>query len=500
MANNARLANANSALQQKERLALARSGWTPDELRHDDDKRFRVDPEFEALIPPLLPDDRDALEASLLAEGCRDALVIWCTGDELPVLIDGHNRYRLCRQHGISFETVERTFDSREDVMLWMIRNQRARRNLNKYMRGLVAIKEKDILSIVYKRNQGKRTDLQSTTTTDDFSSNLKKSSDAWKDAAQVNDMSVGTMSDVSYVEENGLDFIKEKARAGEITPHRAKELTKALEGVGSDVVEAVERYGVEDPSTVILMTHLHDEGRESWNEIRDSGHIQITDETDAVAITAPSVLLYKAVEKKSGEHRHIGGQESAAKAEQRTGVPAALQSSESNEWYTPRPYLEAVHAVLGHVDVDPASNAEANAIVRAVVFYDIHSDGLSHAWGGKVFLNPPYGRDGISNQERWSHRLIEQYEAGITTEAILLVNAVTDRAWFQPLWNYPICFTDHRVPFYRPGGVAGAQPVCGSALVYFGHNPEKFTEVFRKFGAVVLRVVRGDTDGSSAK
>lgn len=185
--------------------------------------------------------------------------------------------------------------------------------------------------------------------------------------------------------------------------------------------------------------------------------------------------------------------------AEKQGGVPAALQSSESNEWYTPRAYLDGVRTVLGHVDIDPASNAEANKIVQASIFYDIHDDGLSHDWTGKVFLNPPYGRDGISNQERWSHRLIAQYKAGITTEAILLVNAVTDRAWFQPLWDFPICFTDHRVPFYRPGGQPGAQPVIGSAFIYFGNNPTGFANVFRRFGAVVMSVIREVDDASDS-
>jgi hypothetical protein len=174
-------------------------------------------------------------------------------------------------------------------------------------------------------------------------------------------------------------------------------------------------------------------------------------------------------------------------------GVPPALQSSESNEWYTPKAYIDAVHAVLGAIDVDPASNAEANKLVQAAAFYDVLTDGLVRDWRGKVFLNPPYGRDGISNQERWSLRLIEQYQAGITTEAILLVNAVTDRTWFQALWDFPICFTHHRIPFYKPGGSPGAQPVCGSAFVYLGANHIQFARVFRQFGAVVLTTIRGD-------
>ncbi len=50
-----------------------------------------VSEELKAYIDPLTPEEHDALERSLLAEGCRDALVLW--GD---LLIDGHNRYGIC--------------------------------------------------------------------------------------------------------------------------------------------------------------------------------------------------------------------------------------------------------------------------------------------------------------------------------------------------------------------------------------------------------------------
>jgi hypothetical protein len=36
-----------------------------------------IDPEFRALIPPLTAGEQAQLEANLLAEGCRDPLVVW---------------------------------------------------------------------------------------------------------------------------------------------------------------------------------------------------------------------------------------------------------------------------------------------------------------------------------------------------------------------------------------------------------------------------------------
>lgn len=36
-----------------------------------------IDPEFQALIPPLLPDEYAGLEASILKDGCMDAVKVW---------------------------------------------------------------------------------------------------------------------------------------------------------------------------------------------------------------------------------------------------------------------------------------------------------------------------------------------------------------------------------------------------------------------------------------
>lgn len=103
---------------------------------------IQINEELRTYIDPLTPDEYAALERSLLAEGCRDALVLW--GD---VLVDGHNRYELCRKHGIEFKTVQNTrFTSLDDVRLWMIENHLGRRSVSDFQRGVLALRKKEIL------------------------------------------------------------------------------------------------------------------------------------------------------------------------------------------------------------------------------------------------------------------------------------------------------------------------------------------------------------------
>ena len=96
-----------------------------------------------AYIDPLTDDEYAALERSLLAEGCRDALVLW--GD---LLVDGHNRYSICQKHGIPFNTLQnQTFQSIDDVHLWMIDNHLGRRSVSDFQRGVLALRKKEIVA-----------------------------------------------------------------------------------------------------------------------------------------------------------------------------------------------------------------------------------------------------------------------------------------------------------------------------------------------------------------
>jgi len=85
-----------------------------------------IDAEFVGLLPALSKETYASLEENLLLNGCRDSLVLWNN-----TLIDGHNRYDICTKHDIPFTTISKDFSSREEVLIWIISNQVARRNLN---------------------------------------------------------------------------------------------------------------------------------------------------------------------------------------------------------------------------------------------------------------------------------------------------------------------------------------------------------------------------------
>ncbi len=171
-------------------------------------------------------------------------------------------------------------------------------------------------------------------------------------------------------------------------------------------------------------------------------------------------------------------------------GAREAIHSSESEDYYTPAPYVEAARLVMGGIDLDPASCEEANLVVRATSIFTVANDGLSLDWFGRVWLNPPYGDHPVSNKSNqavWSERLLLAYRHGRVEAAVMLVNAVTDRKWFQPLWGYSICFTDHRIKFLTPADIEDKhQPTHGNALVYLGTDHARFSSVFKRFGPVV--------------
>ena len=102
---------------------------------------MKINEELKSLIPPLQDDEYSQLELNIIADGCREPLVLW-----KGTLIDGHNRHKICTDNDISFSTTSVEFDSLDDAKTWMIDNQHGRRNLTDGWKYTLSRAKKEIL------------------------------------------------------------------------------------------------------------------------------------------------------------------------------------------------------------------------------------------------------------------------------------------------------------------------------------------------------------------
>lgn len=117
-----------------------------------------IDPQFQNLIPAISDEERRQLEANIAeAGGVRDPLTLWLRADNDWVILDGHNRFEICRRLSMPFPYHQVEFDTRDEAADWIDRNQLGRRNLSKQDYKL-------LLGRRYNRakKQGERTDITS--------------------------------------------------------------------------------------------------------------------------------------------------------------------------------------------------------------------------------------------------------------------------------------------------------------------------------------------------
>ena len=146
--------------------------------------------------------------------------------------------------------------------------------------------------------------------------------------------------------------------------------------------------------------------------------------------------------------------------------------SSESAEHYTPDVVLERVMRVMGDIDLDPC--ADPNHNVPAVKHYaPPEHDGLAAPWKGRVFMNPPYGKE-ISD---W----VDKFTAENIEQGIALVPARTDTQWWSWLSDYPVCLIRGRLTFK---GNKDPAPFP-SAVFYRGRRIARFASEFRLLGSI---------------
>jgi len=137
--------------------------------------------------------------------------------------------------------------------------------------------------------------------------------------------------------------------------------------------------------------------------------------------------------------------------------VPASM------DWYTPAWVFEAIGLTY---DLDPCHPITKLPWVPASCWYSKEQDGLSIDWMGRVWLNPPYGKE----TPAWLARMANHVRHdGVTGIALLF--ARTDTKWFQAIVKSAtaICFLKSRVRFVGANGIAGGSPGCGSMLIAWG-------------------------------
>lgn len=163
---------------------------------------------------------------------------------------------------------------------------------------------------------------------------------------------------------------------------------------------------------------------------------------------------------------------------------PHIANNSGNNEWYTPGQYIELARTVLERIDLDPASNEQAQQVVKASTYYTIETDGLSEKWQGRTWMNPPYGAGDI---EPFCEKLIKHFLARDIDEAIVLVNNATETRWFQDMAKHAeaICFPKGRIRYWGPDGDNNS-PLQGQAFLYFGSRASRFFFHFSNIGLCV--------------
>lgn len=203
---------------------------------------MKINNELRDLIPPLNNEEFLNLENSIKEDGCRDSIVVWN-----DTIIDGHNRYNICSKHNIPFNTINKQFETIDDVKLWMIDNQKGRRNLTDGWKFELEVKRKAILLKKGKENiieaQKERHGSISLSIVD-----KDRNHNTQKELAKGLGWSTGKVATADVVWNKAKEEVKEQIKSGEKTfnevyseikkEERAEKILKQREEIEKEVLE----------------------------------------------------------------------------------------------------------------------------------------------------------------------------------------------------------------------------------------------------------------------
>ena len=176
-------------------------------------------PEMAELLPPLTGEQLAALEADILKNGCYSPVIV----NEDMVVIDGHNRQRLCEQHGLLYQMAVFSFEDMLEAKQWALDTQKGRRNLDKWELGKIALRLKPDIEARARENMGTRTDLSAT---------LPKGSepvDTRRELADAVGLGERTMGKVMQIDEHAPTAVKEALDSGDLSINQGYNITRQV-------------------------------------------------------------------------------------------------------------------------------------------------------------------------------------------------------------------------------------------------------------------------------
>ena len=178
---------------------------------------LEVNSSLATVMPQLQELELNLLAKSLMEEGCRDPLVTWN-----GVIVDGHNRYRICREHQIPFNFIETEFEDVSDAKKWIIRNQLARRNVPDFVRCELVLPLEEELKAEAERRRKKA--ISTFRQTGETVPNLapSKPPKVRDEMAQMAGVSHGTIGMVKKIVSDADEDTKEQLRDGKMSIYKA--------------------------------------------------------------------------------------------------------------------------------------------------------------------------------------------------------------------------------------------------------------------------------------
>ena len=179
-------------------------------------------PEMAELLPPLTGEQLSALEADILKNGCYSPVIV----NEDMVVIDGHNRQRLCEQHGLPYQMAVFSFESMLEAKQWALDTQKGRRNLDKWELGKIALRLKPDIEARAKENMGTRTDLLTTLSEGQPPAPPVNTRKELADTVGIGEV---TMGKVMQIDEHAPAAIREALDSGDLSINQGYNITRQV-------------------------------------------------------------------------------------------------------------------------------------------------------------------------------------------------------------------------------------------------------------------------------